>query len=246
MTVQRPINPEILRDQVVADCGIDLADLFSNTRRAKVVFARAIICTVLRQHTMLSLPEINGVIRSRKSSHAIVLDAIERVRAGGHDDDAKVVTGLPCTALEYANYCFIRAGEASLVESQPEAAHHNQLQTTRSHGGRVFKPNAPIHPRPATSPPWPRLNLPPKTAPPLSMTRCSSLYRSSPSRPGRSSARLRHSSDEESTSAPSLAPYNAQSSGVQQCRPSWAGPNPSTTSHPTLPETPIESYQHRD
>lgn len=137
MTVQRPINPEILRDQVVADCGIELAELFSNTRRAKVVFARAIICTVLRQHTMLSLPEINGVIRSRKSSHAIVLDAIQRVRSGGHDDDAKFITGLPCTALEYANYCFIRAGEASLVESQPDAAHQSAPDNTPPRRPRV-------------------------------------------------------------------------------------------------------------
>lgn len=113
MTTMQPINPEILRDQVMADCGIDLNDLLSASRASRVVFARAIICAVLRQHTDLSLPEINAMIRSKHSSHAVVIDAIERVRAGGHDADAQLLTGLDVTALDYAGYCAIRAREAS-------------------------------------------------------------------------------------------------------------------------------------
>lgn len=113
MSVMQPINPEILRRQVMADCGIGLSDLLSGSRASRVVFARAIICAVLRQHTDLSLPEINRVIRSTTSRHAVVVDAIKRVRAGGHDADAQLLTGLDVTALDYAGYCAIRAREAS-------------------------------------------------------------------------------------------------------------------------------------
>tara|TARA_E500000318_G_scaffold17776_2_gene18152 strand:- start:19235 stop:19687 length:453 start_codon:yes stop_codon:yes gene_type:complete len=125
MNSTAPISPEILRDQVMRDCGIGLGDLYSSSRRANIVFARAIVCTVLRAHTMLSLPEINGVIRSTRSSHAGVVDAIERVRAGQHDADARAIAGLKVTALEYAGYCALRAHEAS----QPTSlTHHPERQ----------------------------------------------------------------------------------------------------------------------
>ncbi|MHA7813287.1 MAG: helix-turn-helix domain-containing protein [Phycisphaerales bacterium] len=111
MTIQ-PINPEIVRAIVLDDCKVDLSDFMSSTRAGRIVFARAVIAVVLRDHTEFSYPEIGNLIGKR---HSTIIGAENRLRAGDHDSDACVLLGCDTTAMEYANYVWVRADEKSKV-----------------------------------------------------------------------------------------------------------------------------------
>ena len=106
-----PINPEIVRDIVLADCKLSIDELESDCRKGRVTFARAIITTVLRDHTDMSFPEISKLIRTRHTSHATSKDGDSRVRAGSHDEDATTLWGMPVTGTDYARYVWHRAEE---------------------------------------------------------------------------------------------------------------------------------------
>lgn len=107
----QPLNPEIVRDIVLDDCKITIDELQSDCRKGRVTFARAIITTVLRDHSAMSYPEISKLIRTRHTSHATAKEGDKRVRAGKHDDDATTLWGVPVTGVEYARYVWIRADE---------------------------------------------------------------------------------------------------------------------------------------
>lgn len=108
-----PVNPERVRAIVLDDCKVELADMLSGNRSGRVVFARAIIATILHERVGMSYPEITKVIGLRKSSHSTVLDAHRRVTEGKHDCDASAALGIPTTGREYADYVWIRADEAT-------------------------------------------------------------------------------------------------------------------------------------
>jgi hypothetical protein len=112
-----PINPEIVRDIVLADCKLSIDELESDCRKGRVTFARAIITNVLRDHTGMSYPEISKLIRTRHTSHATAKEGDKRVRAGSHDDDATTLWGIPTTGMDYARYVWHRADEATIALS---------------------------------------------------------------------------------------------------------------------------------
>ncbi|MBO6739013.1 MAG: hypothetical protein JJ916_04050 [Phycisphaerales bacterium] len=108
----QPLNPEIIRALVLDDCNVTLSDLMGNMRGGRIVFARSVIAVVLRDHTELSYPEIGKLIGKR---HSTIIDAENRLRAGDHDTDACVILGCDTTAMDYANYVWVRADEKSKV-----------------------------------------------------------------------------------------------------------------------------------
>lgn len=114
MTIQ-PINPEIVRAIVLDDCKVELSDMLSGNRSGRVVFARAIVATILHERAGMSYPEITRVVGLRKSSHSTTLEAHRRVMDGKHDSDATAVMGIQTTAREYAEYVRVRADEKSKV-----------------------------------------------------------------------------------------------------------------------------------
>lgn len=114
---KQPVNPELVRDIVLVDCGITVDDLQSGARTERVVFARAAITTVLHEYTGMSYPEIAILTRGRRATHSSAIEAHRRIIEGKHDADASVIFGVPTTGMEYARYVWHRADEKGLVLS---------------------------------------------------------------------------------------------------------------------------------
>lgn len=108
-----PVNPELVRDIVLRECGLTIADIHGTNKAGRISFARAVIAFVLRKHTNMTLPEISKVIKGSNRSGAQATDGVGRIESGRYDELAMQITSSPVTGSEYARYVWIRADEAT-------------------------------------------------------------------------------------------------------------------------------------
>lgn len=110
----RPINPLVLREIVTQDMRIELDDLLSTRRGAKIPFARAVITVALHDIGEYSFPEIARGIGGR--SHSTLIEAANRLRKGDYDTDARTLFEEAIDAMDYTRWVYNRALEMSQID----------------------------------------------------------------------------------------------------------------------------------
>jgi chromosomal replication initiation ATPase DnaA len=110
---KQPLNPELVRDVVLRECGLTIDDLMGASKTGRITFARSVIATVLREHTDTTMETITRMITGSKRGTTQGIEAIKRMQSGRCDEMAAQITNTNATGAEYAHYVWIRADEAA-------------------------------------------------------------------------------------------------------------------------------------